>query len=151
MAKTTKILIGIAVLILVAAASAVIFINRPTGGLLENNFPATDIMSEQNSDNQISLIIDNGDGNLITFNIKFNQGDTVFDILKRGTEDFGIDLKTQNYDIGILVQAIGNLENGKDEKYWLYYVNGEMPMVSADKNDVESGDKIEFKFEKSPY
>ena len=42
-------------------------------------------------------------------------------------------------------------ENGENGKYWLYYVNGEMPMVSADKKELRPGDKVEFKFEKSPF
>ena len=33
----------------------------------------------------------------------------------------------------------------------MYYVNGVLPMVAADKKEIKSGDIVEFKFEKSPF
>ena len=53
--------------------------------------------------------------------------------------------------MGILIEAIGEKENGKDGKYWLYYVNGEMPQVAADKQILKANEVVEFKFEKSPF
>jgi len=58
-------------------------------------------------------------------------------------------LKTKTYDFGIFIEAIGDKENGEDGKYWMYYVNEEMPMMAVDKKEIGPGDKIEFKFEKS--
>ena len=97
------------------------------------------------------LIIDNGEGNPETFDVDFNQGDTAFDLLKNKAEQSELNLKTKTYDIGVMVEAIGDKENGQDGKYWLYYVNKEMPMVSADKKEIKPGDLVEFKFEKSPF
>jgi len=74
-----------------------------------------------------------------------------FDLLKEGAEKLDLSLKTKTYDMGILMEAIGSKENGEDGKYWMYYVNEEMPLVAVDKKEIKPGDKIEFKFEKSPF
>jgi len=98
-----------------------------------------------------NLIIDYGQGPVEIFQTEFKEGMTAFDLLKNKTEELNIVLKTKDYDFGILIEAIGDKENGEDGKYWLYYVNGELPMVSVDKHEIKSGDKVEFKFESSPF
>jgi len=109
-----------------------------------NNGPA--IVGEK-----VVLAINDGEKEQMILTVDFTKGMTVFDLLKNGTEELGLNLKTKTYDIGIMVEAIGDKENGQDNKYWLYYVNGEMPMVSADKMILKAGDKVEFKFEKSAF
>lgn len=100
---------------------------------------------------EVVLVIDDGEKEPKTFETEFNQGMTAFGLLKEKVEELGLILRTKTYDIGVLIEAIGDKENGQDGKYWMYYVNGEMPMVAADKKEVKPGDKIEFKFEKSPF
>jgi len=75
---------------------------------------------------------------------------TAFDLLKKGTEELNLTLKNKTYDIGIFIEAIGDKENGQDGKYWMYYVNAEMPIIAADKKELNARDKTEFKFEKPP-
>lgn len=107
---------------------------------------------QENIKNEIVLLIVNdGEETPKIYETKFNEGVTAFALLKNAVEKLNIALKTKNYDFGILVEAIGNKENGQGGKYWLYYVNGQMPMVSADKNVLKPGDKVEFKFEKSSF
>jgi hypothetical protein len=144
MNKRMKISVGIAALIFIVAIGSMLFINKPE----ENN---KTVIPQVNADNKIILMIDSGDGNKKEISVEFIQGNTVFDILKTGIEDSEVALETQNYDVGVLVKTIGDKENGEGGKYWLYYVNGEMPQVSIDKKEVNLGDKIEFKFENSPY
>ena len=76
---------------------------------------------------------------------------TAFDLLEQGTNKLGLSLKTKKYDIGIFIEAIGDKENGQEEKYWLYYHNDQMADIAADKLEIKAGDKIEFKFESSPF
>ena len=54
-------------------------------------------------------------------------------------------------EVPIVSEIIGDKENGQDEKYWMYYVNEEMPMVAADKKEIKAEDKVEFRFEKSAF
>ncbi|MBU2540210.1 DUF4430 domain-containing protein [Patescibacteria group bacterium] len=97
------------------------------------------------------LVIDYGEENPKTSVAEFKEGMTAFDLLEEEAKKLYLALKTKNYDIGIFIEAIGDKENGQDGKYWLYYINGEMPMISADKMIIKSGDKVEFKFEKSTF
>lgn len=110
-----------------------------------------EIYQEDIKKETVSLIIDDGTGNPETFEFEFSEGMTAFDILKNKTEESSIILKAETYDIGIFIEAIGDKENGQNEKYWMYYVNEEMPMVSADQNEIKPGDKVEFRFEISPF
>lgn len=100
---------------------------------------------------EVVLVVDDGEGSPRTFEAKFEAGMTAFDLLKEKTGESNISLKTKSYDIGIMIEEIGDKKNGESGKYWLYYVNGEMPPVAADKKEIKPGDKIEFKFEKSPF
>ena len=102
-------------------------------------------------ENKVSLIIDNGTASPKDFTVEINQESTVFDLLKRITKESGIGLTTKSYSAGIFIEAIGDKKNGDEGKYWLYYVNGEMPSVAADKKQIKPGDKIEFKFQESSF
>ena len=100
---------------------------------------------------EVILVIDDGGGTPRRFETEFKQGMTAFDLLKEGAEKLALTTKTKTYDIGIFIEAIGDKENGQDGKYWLYYVNEEMPMVASDKKEIKIGDKVEFKFEESAF
>jgi hypothetical protein len=104
----------------------------------------------ENIQQKIFLTIDDGE-TLENFETNFEEGMTVFDLLKKKSEEINMGLETQDYDSGIFIQTIGNKKNGDDKMYWLYYVNGEMAQVAADKQILNPGDKVEFKFEKSPF
>ena len=98
----------------------------------------------------VSLLVDFGDeASSTTAQIDYVQGMTAFDVLNAA--NLGLKIKTKNYDMGVFIESIGEKANGQDGKYWLYYVNGETPSLSADKKEVMAGDKVEFKFEKSPF
>ena len=49
------------------------------------------------------------------------------------------------YD-SLLVDAIAGIENGQDDRYWLYWVNGEYASVGADRQPVRTGDTVEWRF-----
>ena len=76
---------------------------------------------------------------------------TVFALLEQEANTAGWAIKSTAYDVGVFIEAIGDRENGRDGSYWLYYVNNEMPMEAADKYEVVPGDKVEFRFEPSPF
>lgn len=122
--------------------------------IIEENLPEkeTEIFQENQEDivkQEVILVIDYGDGNFQTFNIEFVEEMTAFDLLNDRAEE--LSLETKAYDIGIFIETIGDKKNGQDGKYWMYYVNEEMPMVSADNLEISPGDKVEFKFEESQF
>lgn len=99
----------------------------------------------------VNLVIDFGDGTE-TMDLGFVSGMTAFDALNAGVKEADLTLETKTYEgMGIFVEQIGTKKNGDNNKYWLYYINSEMPMVSADNLELSAGDKIEFKFEASSF
>lgn len=133
-----NIFIGIGIGIIIIGSWAIFSDRKPTPK------EETEIF-EEIAEKKVFLVIDDGSENPIDFESQFYEGITAFDLL----EELNLTLKTKTYDVGIFIEAIGDKENGQDEKYWMYYVNGEMPMIAADKKEIKPGDKIEFKFEKS--
>lgn len=99
---------------------------------------------------EVTLSINNGDGSPKIVTTEFKEGMTAFDLLKVGAEKIPLEIKSKNYDIGVFIEAIGDKENGQDKKYWQYYVNGDLPMVAADKRVIRAGDSVEFRFETPP-
>ncbi len=110
-----------------------------------------EIEAKEEIKQEVTLIINNGKEELQIFESEFSQGTTAFDLLKNKAEELGLILETKVYDFGILIEMIGDKKNGDEGKYWLYYINDEMPMVAADKQELNPGDKVEFKFEKSSF
>ena len=136
---------------------AIIIIVASAWFLMYGNFRQAEVKTENNNSapepakKEVVLAVDSSNGSQKTIASEFKEGMTAFDLLQTGAEKLSLGLKTKNYDMGIFIEAIGDKENGQEGKYWLYYVNGEMPIVSAGKMILKSGDKVEFKFEKSPF
>ena len=60
-----------------------------------------------------------------------------------------MDMQTKSYEgLGVMVVSLGKLTNGQDNKYWQYYVNGEMPLVGADSYILKDGDQVRWDFKK---
>ena len=73
---------------------------------------------------------------------------TVFDFLLAAAKNGSFDVKYTYYGQydSYLVDSIAGVVNGRDNKYWQYWINGVYGMVGADKQPVENGDIIEWKF-----
>ncbi len=145
--KNLNIFILIGGLAILMGVGCLIFLDK----IIPSNFQEEAGVPRQGVKSEVSLIIDYGDGNTDSFQANFRKEMTAFDLLKEKTEESGLVLEIEIYDIGVLIEAIGHKENGQDGKYWLYYVNEEMPMVSADKKELKPEDKVEFKFEASTF
>jgi len=146
-----KLFILIIALGLVVVAAGFIFPKEINQFFFEQKTTSSPAVSNEVIKNKVLLLIDCGSAAPQTTEINFLPEMSAFDLLKKGTEELNLTIKTKNYDMGVFIEAIGEKENGQDNKYWFYYVNGEMPMVAADKKLIKPGDKVEFKFEKSPF
>ena len=74
---------------------------------------------------------------------------TVSDFLFECAEHYNFSVKKEywgGYD-SFFIEAINDIENGKDHMYWQYYVNDDIPMVGCDKYEVSNGDYVEWRFE----
>lgn len=58
-------------------------------------------------------------------------------------EDYG--------ELGLLVTQIDQTKNSTDNKYWQYYVNGDMPQIGASNYYPKDKDKIKWIFQESKY
>ena len=140
-----KLLLSASLIILVAALLSIFLqykiFQEPENKIVEN---------VQVQKNEVFLSVEeNGIPNFAT--IEVDSGATAFDALLKFTEKEDIVIETKKYDVGIFIESIGGVKNGKDGKYWMYYFNENLASVSADKQELSTGDKIEFKFEKSPF
>lgn len=143
MLKNKKIIIGVGLIFIIIGL--IVFSNKTSQLLFQEEIGAL----QENTEQKVVLVIDDDEGILKIFQAEYQEGMTAFNLLS--DEAGKLNLKIKTYDIGIFIEAIGEKENGEGGKYWVYYINGEMPSVAADKTKLKPGDKVEFKFEKSPF
>ena len=94
------------------------------------------------------LLVNDGISEVKNFELDVVEGATAFSLLQSS----GLEIDYQEYEgMGVMVEAIDGVENGADNKYWMYYLNEEMPMVSCDQQAVSAGDTVEFRFEESSF
>lgn len=120
------------------------------GFLSEVKEPINQAMKEKISGKSF-LKIDFGDGKINETELDFMPGLTAFDLTKLGIEKMGFTMISKPSDFGILVEEINGYKSGQDNKYWLYYQNGQTAPTSADKLEIKPGDKIEWRFEKPSF
>lgn len=80
--------------------------------------------------------------------VELKPNQTVLDLLKELAASNNLDLQTKDYgELGTLVTKIGDKENGRDNLYWQYFINGAKPLVGADRYQLTGGENVEWKFE----
>lgn len=94
----------------------------------------------------LSITGDQGAPILAATRVAIKQGDTVYDVLLRATQQHGIQMEKRGTGALLYVEGINNLyefDRGP-ESGWMYRVNGVFPNKSAGVYDVKSGDRIEW-------
>jgi len=111
----------------------------------------SEVWLEKSNQTSVEIII-LGEGWTITDNVVAYQSESVFSLLQRSSTETGYALKSTYYAQfdSSLIDSINNLANGQNGKYWQYYVNGDIPMIGADKCTVSNGDVVEWRFETVP-
>jgi len=85
-------------------------------------------------------------------NIEPVSGQSVLGLLTEQANQNNLELSAKDYgDLGALVNKIGDKENGQENKYWQYWVNGEQVMVGADAYQLTGGERVEWKFVESKF
>ncbi|MFA6501330.1 MAG: DUF4430 domain-containing protein [Parachlamydiales bacterium] len=95
---------------------------------------------------KVTLTLDYGNKNINSYEVTTKEGDTAFSVLKSETEKQGIYLETQQYDFGVFVKKIGDLESTA-KKAWIYYVNDVSGDKAADQYILKENDKVLWKYE----
>jgi len=106
------------------------------------------IPKEQQTETQqipaVTLVIDDGE-HISTFS--GIPAATAFEALTKTAWEQNITLKTKQYDFGIFVEAIGGKEM-IDDRSWIYFVNNVSATVAADKQPLQSGDTVSWRYMK---
>jgi len=82
-------------------------------------------------------------------NISLTAGNTtVLNMLNAVASEGNFTVETTYYGQydSLLVDAIAGIENGQDDNYWLYWINGDYASVGADRQPVRTGDTVEWRF-----
>ncbi len=75
------------------------------------------------------------------------EGVTALSLVQTVSQVRGFEFKTKKYaGMGELVEKMGALENGREGKFWHYYINGALAPVGADAYIIKKGDAIEWRF-----
>lgn len=85
--------------------------------------------------------------NIEPFEVNFEEGLTAYDVLKQAAYANGLALETKDYDFGMAVERIGSRRGGENNRYWLYYINGQPAQVAVNVQELQAGDEVEFRFE----
>jgi len=119
--------------------------------LIQKEIANSSVIKQSDQGNAL-YVIDFGDGKVKTFQVALFENSTVFSLLKKLAERENFKTESKEYEgMGVLVESIDGVKNGVGNKYWQYWVNGELPMVAADKKEIKKGDRVEWKFGPSPF
>ena len=83
------------------------------------------------------------------FALAFNEGETALDFMKRAKSQGLVSFDYEEYSgFGAMITEINGTENGKDNKYWMLYVNGKLSDKGCSSEKLsKSTEKVEWKFE----
>jgi hypothetical protein len=76
--------------------------------------------------NVVQIITLNSDQPGQTVDIPTQEGETVLGIIAKTNK-----IETKEYSFGKLVESIDGVKNGTDNKYWIFYINGEESKIGV--------------------
>ncbi|OGH76866.1 MAG: hypothetical protein A2469_00295 [Candidatus Magasanikbacteria bacterium RIFOXYC2_FULL_40_16] len=102
---------------------------------------------EQAQENKASIIV-NGQN----YSAEFPAGATGYDflVLLSKQTDFKFNGIDYGGDLGFFVNEVNEIQN-TNEKYWVYYINGEEAQTGISTYLIKPNDTIEWKYEESIY
>ena len=135
-----KNVIMISIPILVIVSAGVFFVNT---GIITTEKPSfkTDIID-------VTLFIDYSNGKIDNYTIKISNA-TVFSVLIKASEEYDFPVGADYYDEfqSHYIYSINFIDEGIENKFWQYYINGDYGIVGADLQPVKDNDIILWKFE----
>ena len=96
----------------------------------------------------VTLKIDYSNDMIDTYNIKM-KNPTVYSVLMKASNDYDFSVGTKYYDQyqSHYIFSINSVTEGKNNKFWQYYINGKYGIVGADLQTLKDNDFIEWKFQ----
>lgn len=115
------------------------FIFRGTFAKNVSQIPSSPVQAPQAI---VTVVIDTGVSQRRYTNI---PASTPYAALLATAKENNFDVKSKQYDFGVFVEGIAELENTK-EKSWIYTVNDISGDIAADKKDLAGGDTVVWKY-----
>jgi heme/copper-type cytochrome/quinol oxidase subunit 3 len=94
----------------------------------------------------VLLIINSGDQTLLNSAVEVQENDTVLSVITRAAAAAKLNLETQKFEFGTIINSIGGVTGGTDGKYWLYSVNGQDGTVGVDQYTLQGSEIVSFRF-----
>lgn len=143
------------IIILIVAAAILLFgvplllhkfVDTPQQSTVQTNQPDKETVKDKTE--PISVTIQ---GLYTDKPFEITTDETVLQVLQSlNSKDANMRLTTKEYKgLGTLIDSINGMNNGTDNKYWQYKVNGSAPQIGADQFKLKADDKIEWYFAKS--
>lgn len=106
-------------------------------------------VAEETQVQTLNFKFDSGDEILEFYDVEINRGETLFEVIKRVTEQNGVEFSYKDFggELGIFIESINNssLQESKT-KWWQYWVNEEYSQMGVSSYQVKAGDIIVFRF-----
>jgi hypothetical protein len=82
------------------------------------------------------------------YDFKIPPNSTVYDAMKILSQQANFKFNGKNYgNLGFLTEEINGIKNGQQNKYWIYYINGESAKVGISSYIIKPNDIITWKYE----
>jgi len=117
-------------------------------GLLSTGIITNEPLKINTNKINATLIIDYGDNQVDTYNLKVENA-TVYSLLIQASNINGFEVGAEYYDNyqSHYIYSINNVVEGKDNKFWQYYINGEYGTVGADLQILKNNDTLKWKYQ----
>lgn len=89
----------------------------------------------------------------ISYKARITENSNVYDLMNI-LRDVGIvSFTTKEFggNLGLFVEQINGIKNGTDNKFWIYYINGEEAKTGISNYTLNNNDVIEWKYEESTF
>lgn len=84
--------------------------------------------------------------------VALEPGKSVLDLLVTVASRDHLPISYKTSSSGAFIEGIDDVSGSMEtNKWWLYYVNGKAAVVSVDQYTLSDGDKVEFRYEASPF
>ena len=97
----------------------------------------------------VSLMIDYGGGNIVSFSDIVIEGEeSLFDVIQSTVEENNIPLGFKDFggELGVFIESINGVPGESSNRWWQYWVNNKYGEIGVSSYTVKSGDVIELKF-----
>lgn len=117
-------------------------------GLASTGIISTEPLKLDTKKINVTLIIDYGNNEIETYSLEISNA-TVYSALIQVSNQHDFEVGSYYYDNyqSHYIYSINNVIEGKNNRFWQYYINGEYGIVGADLQVLKNDDTVEWKYQ----